>query len=91
MAVKRTWVELVEAAAPGCLHQVAWSTVCELLVASLPPKDALPTLSSVYLVCELYVSNCMTMSHVLSKQHGTRWTSTHLTNREGLMSEHTVL
>lgn len=66
--------------------QAAWSTVCELLVASLPPKDALPTLSSVYLVCELYVSNCMTMSHVLSKQHGTRWTSTHLTNREGLMS-----
>ena len=45
--------------------QGAWSTVCELLVASLPPKDALPTLSSVYLVCELYVTYCMTNAHVV--------------------------
>jgi len=46
--------------------------VWELLDASLPPKDALPTLSSDYLVCELYVTYCMTMSsHVWSKEHHT--------------------
>jgi hypothetical protein len=37
--------------------------VWELLDASLPPKDALPTLSSVDLVCELYVHVLYDESH----------------------------